>query len=223
MSIVEAARAGLVLLISDAGVAGELFVDGKSALIFKPRDVLGLWHCMEKVFWNRDIRDRLSRASLEVARKSKMSFAEYKRLYCDNLTKSATRQESRVAMLTRNIFARYVISGCSAAFSQIGLLYVFTDIAHIWYLYSSALAFIVALCISFSMQKFWTFKNRGTDKMHHQFFKYTLVGLFGIALNSGLMYAFVDLLGIHYLVSQIIVGFIIMFFNFLLYRLLIFK
>ena len=233
MSIVEAAEAGLALVISDAGVAGEIFTPNSGAFIVEPKNVNGFAFALEKLVSDKELLLKMGEAAAVSAQKNIISNEEYLRRYKSGLqmvyeasvTQSFfSRLTAFVKVLFRsNKLLRFIIAGGTAASSQILLLYVFTDILGVYYLYSSGLAFAVDLIISFILQKTWAFRDRGIETVHIQFFKYVLVALSGLLLNTVLMYLWVSMLSIWYIVAQIITGVIIAVYNFLMYRKFIFK
>lgn len=123
----------------------------------------------------------------------------------------------------KNILARYLVAGGVGASTNIGLLFLCTDIFKIWYLYSSVIAFSVAVFVSFVLQKFWTFGDRQIEKVHNQFVLYLIGALVGLGINATLMYIFVEYFGIWYIAAQIITGVFIAILNFLIYRFIVFK
>lgn len=126
-------------------------------------------------------------------------------------------------IFTHRMIAKYLVAGGMAASVDIGLLYVFTDIFDIWYLVSAALAFIAAFFVSFVLQKFWTFRDTSTDKIHAQAGLYFVVALLNLCLNTALMYIFVDIFQIWYIFSQIIIGLLVASFSFFIYNKFIFS
>ncbi|HEY4511363.1 MAG TPA: GtrA family protein [Candidatus Paceibacterota bacterium] len=118
---------------------------------------------------------------------------------------------------------KYVIAGGTAAVVDVGFLYVFTDVLDIWYITSAIIAFVFAFCISFTLQKFWTFRDDRTTDMHIQVGKYFLVALVNLALNTALMYVLVDRFGIWYILSQIIIGLSIAVGSYFVYKKIIFR
>lgn len=118
---------------------------------------------------------------------------------------------------------RYIAAGGTAAAVDLGLLYVLTDWLGIYYLFSSVLAFLVAFCVSFVLQKFWTFGERTQKGMHAQAALYFVITGGNVAVNAGLMYFFVDVVGFWYLFAQIVAGATIACYSFALYRLFVFK
>lgn len=126
-------------------------------------------------------------------------------------------------VLRYKTIVKYLISGSTAAFVDLGLLFVFTDIFGVWYLLSAIIAFIFAFFTSFYLQKFWTFSDRRTEGLTRQMTLYFVVAVANLILNTALMYVFVDFIGVHYFISQIIVALLIACGSFFVYRNLIFK
>lgn len=123
----------------------------------------------------------------------------------------------------RKTIVKYLISGGTAAATDLVLLYILTDILGIYYLLSASLAFIVAFFVSFFLQKFWTFRDNRRDKMYQQMTIYFIVGLTNLGINTGGMYLLVSKMIIPYLLAQIIMGLIIAIGSFLIYRFIIFN
>ena len=119
--------------------------------------------------------------------------------------------------------ARYVISGGTAATVNLALLYVLTDYLAIWYLFSTMLSYVISFFVSFFLQKFWTFRDSRRDHINKQLVIYAGIAGFGLGFNVLLMYFLVDILHIWYMFSQIIVGFILAFCNFLFYKFFVFN
>lgn len=118
---------------------------------------------------------------------------------------------------------KYLISGGSAAVINLGVLYVFTEYFGVWYLASSGIAFVFAFMVSFTLQKFWTFGDASVQMIKKQLMLYLVAAAFNLAINTVLMYAFVEHLGIHYFFAQIITSGIIAIGSFFVYQHLIFK
>ena len=121
-----------------------------------------------------------------------------------------------------NKLIRYLISGGTAAVVNLGLVYLFVSVLHLWYIAGTTLAFIGAFVVSFLMQKFITFADRSLERASRQLTIYFLVALCNLGINTLLMYAAVDGLGIEYLLAQFIVTALIAGYSFFLYKYLIF-
>ena len=120
--------------------------------------------------------------------------------------------------LNEHVIFRYITSGGTSAFVDLALLYVLNSVLHMYYLLAATIAFIIAFCVSFVLQKFWTFKNHSTEDIHKQVFMYLGTSLIGLSLNTILMYVFVDYFHIFVLLSQVFVGIIVACFTFFLSR-----
>ena len=117
----------------------------------------------------------------------------------------------------------YLISGSIAAFVNLSLLYIFTELLHFWYVISASIAYVSAFGISFTLQKFWTFKDHKIEGIHKQLSLYFLVMLINIILNALFVYLFVEYAEIWYMLAQVISGLIIAIESFFVYKLLIFR
>jgi len=122
------------------------------------------------------------------------------------------------------LVVKYLISGGLAAFVDLALLFIFTDIVGLYYLISATLAFMVAFFVSFFLQKFWTFRDTGSDKrMYRQMFFYFLIGVGNLGANAGGMYLLVSRFETMYIIAQIIMGALLAVVSFTINRLFIFK
>ena len=120
-------------------------------------------------------------------------------------------------------YVKFIIAGGTAAFTDLTLLYIFTDILGWWYLISAAIAFIIAFFVSFFLQKFWTFRDNNRERIYKQMGQYFLVGTVNLTINTLGMYILVDKLNIMYLFAQMIMMVLIAIGSFLIYRFVIFK
>ena len=103
-------------------------------------------------------------------------------------------------------FIRFVIAGSFALAVNLVALYTLTDIFGVYYLISTVLAFLVALSVSFMLQKFWTFQDHSHDRLHAQIPIYAVMQTTNVTLNAALMYLFVEYLHIRYLFSQVLIS-----------------
>jgi putative flippase GtrA len=110
------------------------------------------------------------------------------------------------AWLGKRLFRlfRYLISGGTAAATNVGILFLLVQFWNFHYLQASITAYLLAIVVSFTLQKFWTFQDRPTHDVHAQFFRYVTVVLANLALNTALMYVFVSTMHIWYIFAQIL-------------------
>lgn len=97
-------------------------------------------------------------------------------------------------------------------------LYLLTEWAGIYYVLSSGIASGIGAVVGFIVQRNWAFKR--TDKeWGYQAVKYGLVSLLILVLNMGGIYLFTEYFSFQYMVSKIIIAFIIgIFISFPLFR-----
>ncbi len=233
ISTMEAAYFGKPLVLSETGVAEDIFKNNESAFICDAKDSKCFAQNILKIYQDKNLADKIGQSAKEIAAKHLNSENDYFEKYADSIKKTAigSRKENffaRILHFKMTVFnslmpLRYFLCGIASATTNIGFLYLFTDIAGIWYLYSSILAFFLALIVSFTLQKFVVFKDRNIDGLHRQFSKFFIAAILGVVSNTVLVYAFTDIVGVWYILSQIIAGFFVMIQNFLLYKFFIFN
>jgi len=124
------------------------------------------------------------------------------------------------AILSKNDFQipRFILVGTFCSGVNVCTLYLLTQVAGIWYLYSSAAAFCISYAVSFTLQKFWTFKNRGLQTAPKQLGLHLSLQLGNLALNTVLIYILVTYAGVWYLAAQVSLDATISIENFILSR-----
>lgn len=118
---------------------------------------------------------------------------------------------------------RYSISGCVAATTNLGVIYIFVDVFNFWYISASVISFAATFIVSFSLQKFWTFKDPDLDVIHKQVAISFTVAMVNLFLNTVYMYGLVEYVHLHYLQAQILTTIMIAVGSFIAYQYLVFK
>ncbi|MFA5131277.1 MAG: GtrA family protein [Patescibacteria group bacterium] len=118
---------------------------------------------------------------------------------------------------------KFFIAGSSASITDLVLLFIFHGVLKWPLVFSTSLAFIVSFVVSFTLQKFWTFRNFSQEKAAHQFVLYILNAFIGLNLNGVFMHLLVNRFGIWYLLAQVAVNLAIGFYNYIIYKSIIFK
>jgi putative flippase GtrA len=118
---------------------------------------------------------------------------------------------------------KFFFAGSSAAAVDLLFLFLFHGIFHWGLVLSSSLAFILSFVVSFTLQKFWTFRNYSQKKMPIQFVLYIGNAFIGLNLNGVLMHLFVNKFGAWYLLAQIVVNLLIGVYNFFVYKFIVFR
>jgi len=118
-------------------------------------------------------------------------------------------------------FVRYGIIGSSTVLIDIGLLFIFTEFVGLWYMISAVISQTVAIAFNFSMNRAWSFKSNGL--VHRQMIKYCILLGFNYIYSLVALYFFVELLHLHYILAKVFLSMIMVSWNFLMFRYVIYK
>ncbi len=120
-------------------------------------------------------------------------------------------------------FFRYLFVGGLAFIVDFGLLWLLTELLSVHYILSATISFIVGLVTNYLLSVRWIFrKSRHSNKVT-EFTIYSVIGVVGLLLNDALLYLFTDVIGVHYLVSKLIATVLVMMWNFLGRKLILFN
>ncbi len=118
---------------------------------------------------------------------------------------------------------KFIFAGGMAAGTDLAFLFLFHGLLKWGLVVSTSAAFILSFLVSFTLQKFWTFRNSRQDKMVGQLFLYLLNAFIGLNLNGFFMHTLVNKYEVWYILAQIIVNLVIGVWNFLVYKFIVFK
>lgn len=138
------------------------------------------------------------------------------------------KEEKKLSDIICNVYTKYAqqlrfaASGCIVALVSVFVLFFLTEVCKLWYLFSSTLAFLLGVMVNFFLQKTWTFRDKEST-VTLQLGLFILNALLNLVLNTVFMYGMVDLLGAHYVVSQMLIMIALAVMNYTMYRLYIFR
>ena len=118
---------------------------------------------------------------------------------------------------------RYGVVGGWAFLVDFSILYCLTEFGQIHYLVSAAMAFSIAIIVSYTLSVTWVFGQRSVSNKLHEFAIFLTIGIVGLLLTEALMYIFTGLLHYHYLESKAIATVVIFLFNFAARKTLLFS
>lgn len=118
---------------------------------------------------------------------------------------------------------KFIIAGGLAGGTDLVLLFILHGLCGFGLVFSTSAAFIISFLVSFNLQKFWTFRDKGRDKMAGQLGIYILNAVIGLNVNGYLMHLLVNSWSVWYLLAQVIVNLGLGTWNFLVYKFIIFK
>lgn len=116
---------------------------------------------------------------------------------------------------------KYIGSGALSVGIDYIVLFLLTEWAGLYYLYSVTVSYFCGFFTNFFLNKYWTFqKKEGTSA---QMLRYALLAGGNYLLTLSLMYLLTSLLGINYLISRGAVLVMVICWNFLLYKKVVYK
>ena len=118
---------------------------------------------------------------------------------------------------------RYAIVGGVSFAVDYGLLYVLTECFGFHYLLSATISFIAGLAVNYLISIRWVFGKSKLSSRAAEFAVYGIIGVVGLLLNNLLLYLFTDHLHLHYMLSKLIASAIVLAWNFLGRKIILFK
>lgn len=110
---------------------------------------------------------------------------------------------------------RYLFAGSVAFGIDMGILWFLTDIAHIYFMISSTISFLVGLIVSYLMSIFWVFDEKRIEKKTVELTIFAAIGGVGLVLTSSFMWLFTSVLFVYYIYSKILTTGIVFIWNFI--------
>jgi putative flippase GtrA len=128
---------------------------------------------------------------------------------------------------THNIliqFFRYLFVGGTAFLIDYLLLIFLTDNIKVHYLVSAVISFIIGLTVNYSLSKLWIFNNNMQERnVFLEIFVFLITGLIGLLFNELILWIFTEKIMISYKLSKLISAFIILLWNFLSRKYILFN
>lgn len=118
---------------------------------------------------------------------------------------------------------KYGITGLLSLSTYVFLIYILTDYFGVWKYYSITVSYIVVFWLNFLISKFWTFKERQANSMKKQLLYYTMLFTINLIATYVIVHILTDILGVYYLLSTIFCNCLIVGWNFILYKKVIYR
>ncbi len=121
-------------------------------------------------------------------------------------------------------FFRYIFVGGAATLVDWGLLYILTDFVHIYHLVSAVIAFLLGLITNYFLSKALVFNaNETRVKPLMEFLIYAVIGVVGLGITELIMFIFTDRISLHYMLSKVIATIIVLVWNFIARKKILYK
>ena len=135
--------------------------------------------------------------------------------------KLAAKLLKKVSEANIKQFIKYGVTGGLAFLLEYSTFYVLNSILGLWYIWSNSLAMTFGFALSFTLNRYWSFKS--TSNVIKQLFMYGALFLINLGISNLLMMLFIDILSIKPMISKIIAICILICWNYIIYKKIIFK
>ena len=100
-------------------------------------------------------------------------------------------------------YIRFGIVGTFGTLLNLTILFVFTDIFGIYYIYSEVVAFIASVIHNYLLNKKWTFKESIQEEFVPKLINYTIICIFVLIINLTVLFILVEYFGIWYIFAEV--------------------
>ena len=119
---------------------------------------------------------------------------------------------------------RFLIAGSLATAVSATVLHVCVSVFEMWYVLGSVFGFFAGFFVSFTLQKFWTFRDkRRSSVMAKQALMYLSLIMLNLLSNTALVFVGVEFGKLPPVVAQIFASLILAVQNFFVYTFVIFR
>ena len=112
-------------------------------------------------------------------------------------------------------FGKFAVVGVFATAINLIFLYFFTEFFNVYYMFSAVLAFFIADISKYLLNKTWTFDEKLKHKFFRRYCNFFAVSVVALVINLSILYFFTEIVGIYYMLSQIIAVVISLWINFI--------
>ena len=111
--------------------------------------------------------------------------------------------KKKTQKLTIQVFRYLIVSGVSLAVDT-GVLTGLTELAHIHYLISAIAGYMTGLVVNYFLSRLWVFHSSKLESKTAEFLIFAAIGLVGMGVNELILWAWVSLLGLHYVFGRMV-------------------
>lgn len=111
-------------------------------------------------------------------------------------------------------FMKFGVVGVIAFVIDYGLLAFLTELFGINYLVSATISFTASVVFNYVASMRYVFTHKEGMSRRREFIIFVVLSVIGLLINNGCMWAGVELLGVHYLLTKIVATAIVMIWNF---------
>jgi putative flippase GtrA len=124
--------------------------------------------------------------------------------------------------LSIQVFRYLAVSAASLAIDFV-VLWALTEFAGLHYLLSAIVGYATGLICNYVLSVIWVFHSRKIQSRSAEFAIFVSIGLLGMVVNEGILWLWVDLLGLYYLYGRAVSAVIGYTWKFIARKALLFK
>ena len=118
---------------------------------------------------------------------------------------------------------KFLVVGALSTATHLAVLYALLEFFSLWYLWAATLGFLVGFAVSFSLQKYWTFRGEHTRMVAAQMAAFLALQATNLVLNAAGVYALVAYAALPPLLAQLLVLCALALWTFLIAKTRIFR
>ncbi|UCB46792.1 MAG: GtrA family protein [Spirochaetota bacterium] len=118
---------------------------------------------------------------------------------------------------------RSILSSNVSFALDFGILVLLTEVVHLHYLISNGIGFMAGTSLNYTLCILWVFSKRSIRNRNLEYWLYIFIGLSGVGLNELFIWLFTEQLHIYYLISKILAGSTVFFYNFVTRKYVLFR
>lgn len=141
----------------------------------------------------------------------------------DHLDSPDTSESKTPSRSLSHLFLSAQVAALIGTVVDFLIVILLTELAEIWYVFSNAIGATCGAITNFLLGRYWVF-SATEKKIYHQAFRYFLVALGSMLLNTLGVYLLTEYTSLHYIFSKVIIAIIVaVTFNFFLQKNFVFK
>jgi len=118
-------------------------------------------------------------------------------------------------------FLKYLVTGILSAGTEYSIFIILMNCINMWYIFANIPAYFTGFWISFLLNRFWSFKSK--VNFRKQLFQYFILFSINLGVQSLFLFLLTHLIGIPSSISKIFVMGLIVLWNFIIFKKIIYK
>lgn len=112
-------------------------------------------------------------------------------------------------------FIKFAIVGALGTLVNIFILFLFTDIFKMYYIFSEIIAFITSGINNYLLDKIWAFKEELQEYIVRKYSQFLLISILSLLINLSILFILVEYFGWWYILAEIVAIICAFFINYL--------